>query len=1070
MSQENSAKKLLLVRVQDDLHGARHDGEKLILNYDRETFRNTMHFTVNSIVSDHAYGNFNVKDGELKGKVVIVADARDMPPPAGWGQVDAWWRLRSEPAADGTMQRSLPVGNATIVAPAGTEVPQGSKAVFYTGGIEARDTAVAKVVAEQGVQLERNGFWSWQSSGANTLDQWQRETTSAVWPGKEQHIFLGPHSASLDETLETYSLRGGLKALRDGERLHADSSGAERPYVEVMEENAASIKANIHKLLSEVAPPEERALIALHYQEQLRAVDADLKLARELDQRLVERMQLAASADVPPPLAPPATAPVVAQTSAQMPPPLPEPVQAAPQVQGASPRPQDAPVASQPGARDLPVPESPQQASATPIPAATTTAAREGEVASAELPQRAQSGQDSGLREPAAPKKAREPAAAADFTTSGAFNINGQFATAIKFEAQTTDNKISEVAFRFMNGRTEVAAVKLEAEDAKDLVGETNFKRIEKTAAKFNASEKSQDGGPAKGELRGKTLEFRQVMLPEYQATASENAIYADTKKRDDHLTARDVAVGAAHGAQLASGGNSAVHSAATVVGALDAAQVAADLAAGKDVRPMDAAAAAASVTVGSGLGGPAVQGVAQAAQAASAVDTAVRGARTAVDAAKDQASERGEGAPAVNPQDQAKLQQLRASAIPDAISERFLRIEDKYYFPDKSLAFTDKGAKLKAESNNQEVIKSILSIAEARDWEAIAVTGTKDFRREVWREASLRGLEVHGYEPSELDRAELKRALEKRYGPNEVVRDAPQRTPTEYWQEEPQRAVRNPSKQPDSARAADSADSPATHRENAQDRQPGRENVSQPRDAIRAGVTVGTLIEHGAAPYKFNDDNDMNYYVKLQTNRGERTLWGVDLERAVAESKTSAQIGDVVGVENLGNRPVTVKVRKRDNEGREVVEEIQTHRNAWVVEAKEYFQEQSAKAEAVRTNGHGARLDLAKQHPELAETALILSVGDKVAASKFEREEDRARFRQALQETLAQAVEQGEPIGAKKLRQEMARGAQATKAPQHEHEHDEPPAASSRANSRGPGRKAPPHHVQEPEVPPHVR
>ena len=33
------------------------------------------------------------------------------------------------------------------------------------------------------------------------------------------------------------------------------------------------------------------------------------------------------------------------------------------------------------------------------------------------------------------------------------------------------------------------------------------------------------------------------------------------------------------------------------------------------------------------------------------------------------------------------------------------------------------------------------MAIAESRDWQAISVTGTPEFRREIWREASLRGL-----------------------------------------------------------------------------------------------------------------------------------------------------------------------------------------------------------------------------------------------------------------------------------------------------------------------------------------
>lgn len=41
-----------------------------------------------------------------------------------------------------------------------------------------------------------------------------------------------------------------------------------------------------------------------------------------------------------------------------------------------------------------------------------------------------------------------------------------------------------------------------------------------------------------------------------------------------------------------------------------------------------------------------------------------------------------------------------------------------------------------------------------------------------------------------------------------------------------------------------------------------------------------GRLIDHGAAPYNHNSKNKENYYVKLETNAGEKTVWGIDLNR----------------------------------------------------------------------------------------------------------------------------------------------------------------------------------------------
>ena len=46
---------------------------------------------------------------------------------------------------------------------------------------------------------------------------------------------------------------------------------------------------------------------------------------------------------------------------------------------------------------------------------------------------------------------------------------------------------------------------------------------------------------------------------------------------------------------------------------------------------------------------------------------------------------------------------------------------------------------------------------------------------------------------------------------------------------------------------------------------------------------------------------------MKIETERGERTLWGIDLERAVKESLTRPQIGAAVGLRAIRKDSVTV-------------------------------------------------------------------------------------------------------------------------------------------------------------------
>ena len=54
------------------------------------------------------------------------------------------------------------------------------------------------------------------------------------------------------------------------------------------------------------------------------------------------------------------------------------------------------------------------------------------------------------------------------------------------------------------------------------------------------------------------------------------------------------------------------------------------------------------------------------------------------------------------------------------------------------------------------EVVRDMVSVAQHRQWESLQVRGSAEFRREAWLEASARGMEVQGYQPTELDRQTL--------------------------------------------------------------------------------------------------------------------------------------------------------------------------------------------------------------------------------------------------------------------------------------------------------------------------
>src|SRR5580692_1432596 len=54
---------------------------------------------------------------------------------------------------------------------------------------------------------------------------------------------------------------------------------------------------------------------------------------------------------------------------------------------------------------------------------------------------------------------------------------------------------------------------------------------------------------------------------------------------------------------------------------------------------------------------------------------------------------------------------------IPDHIRKRFVQVGHRYHFSDGAHAFTDRGARLVTPSENTEVVKSLIAIADARGW-----------------------------------------------------------------------------------------------------------------------------------------------------------------------------------------------------------------------------------------------------------------------------------------------------------------------------------------------------------------
>lgn len=317
---------------------------------------------------------------------------------------------------------------------------------------------------------------------------------------------------------------------------------------------------------------------------------------------------------------------------------------------------------------------------------------------------------------------------------------------------------------------------------------------------------------------------------------------------------------------------------------------------------------------------------------------------------------------------------------VPEDVRRRFVQVKDEYFFPDGAKAFTDRGDKLTTPSENTEVIRSLITIAQSRGWGEVRVQGSERFRREAWAAAQAAGLETRGYKPSEFEQSRLVRSMAK-----ESAAGVP-------------RVAEPHAEQRDRAKLGQPQDRSA-------------------RDNRPRGLLVGTLVEHGRAPYRHDRKEAMSYYAKVETSTGERTVWGVDLERAFKESLSKPVAGDLVGLRAVRQEPVTVKARERDAEGKVVRErDLDTVRNRWIVEKREFLQERAAAAETLRDSSIDPKQG-ARKHPELVGTYLQMHAAE-IAAKQLRDPEDQKRFVQKVREALATSVARGDALPPVRLKE----------------------------------------------------
>lgn len=132
-----------------------------------------------------------------------------------------------------------------------------------------------------------------------------------------------------------------------------------------------------------------------------------------------------------------------------------------------------------------------------------------------------------------------------------------------------------------------------------------------------------------------------------------------------------------------------------------------------------------------------------------------------------------------------------------------------------------------------------------------------------------------------------------------------------------------------------------------------------------------GILTDHGRAKYNYDPKAKMSYFVTLATPKGNKTIWGVDLERAMISSGT--QLGEPVHLAFKGSKDVAVESDILDAQGRIIGSETITKpRNVWAVTKLDH-------AELIERQAK--KISPQRQQQPLAPTKLALGGGGLLGA-----------------------------------------------------------------------------------------
>jgi hypothetical protein len=265
-------------------------------------------------------------------------------------------------------------------------------------------------------------------------------------------------------------------------------------------------------------------------------------------------------------------------------------------------------------------------------------------------------------------------------------------------------------------------------------------------------------------------------------------------------------------------------------------------------------------------------------------------------------------------------------------LKSQYLVAENKFYLRDntKTLAFEDTGKAVTTVLESPEVIRSMLELSMAKGWREVKLNGSNTFKRRAWIEAQLLGIKTQRYTPDDFDKNELAQRQATALGDaakNNSIEQVLAPAVTVSSDSLAEQTIA-----PDNELALRYGSRLAKELQKALARQGHSTDSDDTNDALDyvAGLAmsprafVGKLLDHGPAPYEFKELGTPNYFVNIETPFGVKTVWGVDIPRALSECQgSSIKRGDDILLAFQGSKPVTV-VNELTGE------KVLTHRNSW--------------------------------------------------------------------------------------------------------------------------------------------